>query len=202
MNRLISNKILDCNCQLTFVPGGDPGPVAGLRRLLHQKDATALDSYNQFFGVNPSFRPERILEIGVAYGGSLAMWADCFDCQVVGVDRNGLSEPAMLEHLRHDDRIRVETITAPSPELMNLGVFGMIVDDGAHDFEEIVPTFELLWDRLRPGGLYVIEDWTYEGSHRSWWTTSQTKKFQKWVKQSGLKGFECPNFIALPKPME
>ena len=45
MNRLISNKILDCNCKLVFVPG-NPDDVAGVRRLLHQKDQTTIDAYN------------------------------------------------------------------------------------------------------------------------------------------------------------
>lgn len=37
--------------------------------------------------------------------------------------------------------------------------FDLVVDDASHFYEETRATFEILFPRLRPGGMYVIEDW-------------------------------------------
>jgi hypothetical protein len=36
--------------------------------------------------------------------------------------------------------------------------FDYIVDDGSHQPDHQVRSFELLWDRVKPGGKYFIED--------------------------------------------
>lgn len=37
----------------------------------------------------------------------------------------------------------------------------VIVDDASHDYEKTIATFNNLWPVLRPGGTYVIEDWSH-----------------------------------------
>lgn len=37
----------------------------------------------------------------------------------------------------------------------------MIIDDASHAFAATVASFETLFPRLRPGGLYLIEDWAW-----------------------------------------
>jgi hypothetical protein len=38
----------------------------------------------------------------------------------------------------------------------------LVIDDGSHMPEETKSSFETLYPLLRPGGLYVIEDWNWE----------------------------------------
>ena len=38
----------------------------------------------------------------------------------------------------------------------------LVIDDASHRYPETVASFEVLFPRLRTGGLYVIEDWTAE----------------------------------------
>ncbi|HEY6398131.1 MAG TPA: hypothetical protein VIX82_11820, partial [Solirubrobacteraceae bacterium] len=38
------------------------------------------------------------------------------------------------------------------------GPFDIVIDDGSHIGREVIASFELLWDSVRPGGFYVIED--------------------------------------------
>ncbi|MGH4023803.1 MAG: class I SAM-dependent methyltransferase [Pseudonocardiaceae bacterium] len=111
--------------------------------------------------------PVRVLEIGVggyghpAYGGeSMRMWkryfhrgmifgADIFDKS--GVDQQRMvtalvdqSDPAALVEL--DERY---------------GPFDIVIDDGSHVNAHVRTALDVLFPRLRSGGLYVIEDlWT------------------------------------------
>jgi predicted O-methyltransferase YrrM len=38
------------------------------------------------------------------------------------------------------------------------GPFDMILDDGSHMNEHVIYSFEHLWDSIKPGGVYVVED--------------------------------------------
>jgi Methyltransferase domain len=38
----------------------------------------------------------------------------------------------------------------------------LVVDDASHLLEPTVASFNVLFPRLRPGGLFVLEDWSYE----------------------------------------
>ena len=43
-------------------------------------------------------------------------------------------------------------------EAMVGGDFDMIIDDGGHTMEQMQISLNYLWDQVKPGGLYVIED--------------------------------------------
>jgi len=40
----------------------------------------------------------------------------------------------------------------------NIAGFELIIDDGGHHNEEILPTFHSLWPEIEPGGMYIVED--------------------------------------------
>jgi len=44
------------------------------------------------------------------------------------------------------------------------GLLDIIIDDGSHLNEHVVPTFKLLFPCLKKGGIYVVED-----THTSYW---------------------------------
>jgi len=37
----------------------------------------------------------------------------------------------------------------------------LVVDDASHTYEQTKASFEILFPLLRPGGIYVIEDWSW-----------------------------------------
>ena len=54
--------------------------------------------------------------------------------------------------------------------------FDILIDDGCHRFEETIIFFENSINKLRKGGIYIIEDILL----------SQRKKFLKYLKSSNL----------------
>lgn len=106
--------------------------------------------------------PIVLLELGVHTGGSLLLWRDYFPRgTIVGVDVKrwpGFEPP---------DRVRVfEGSQADRPFLSRVAAevapagFDIIIDDASHLGEPTRVAFWHLFDHhLKPGGLYVIEDW-------------------------------------------
>ena len=95
-----------------------------------------------------------LLEIGVWQGHSLAMWGEYFhDSRVVGVDID-------LSRLRYEVDARECDATSAHALAVTLGDahFDYIVDDGSHLPSHQAESFRLLWDRVKPGGKYFIED--------------------------------------------
>ncbi len=109
-------------------------------------------------------RPVRLLEIGVQNGGSLEVWSKVFPAgsSFVGIDVDpkcaGLGSPGVT--------IRIGDASDPAALDAMLGAeaFDIIIDDGSHRSAHVVSTFEACFQRLKPGGLYVVED-----MHCSYW---------------------------------
>lgn len=107
-------------------------------------------------------RPIRLLEIGVKAGGSLRLWCDYFPlATVVGLDvapvavDDDTGRIRVFQGMQQDAALldRIARETAPEG-------FDIVIDDGAHVGALAEASFDALFDRhLRPGGLYVIEDW-------------------------------------------
>lgn len=98
---------------------------------------------------------QRVLEIGVLHGGSLAMWRDFFpNAEVIGLDieEKKVSGPRLA--LLQGDQSSPKVLA----ELASLGPFDLIVDDGSHLGSHVRASFGALFTTLRPGGWYVIED--------------------------------------------
>lgn len=104
-------------------------------------------------------RPVTIIEIGVFNGGSLPMWRDYFgpESTIVGVDINPgcarFAEPG-IEIVIGDqgDRSFLRSLAARYPDA------AIVVDDGGHRMHQQIATFEELYPRLPPDGVYFCED--------------------------------------------
>ena len=102
--------------------------------------------------------PLKILEIGVQSGASLRMWKQYFPkAQIVGIDYYNVD-------VMEEDRIKVIRGQQNDPKVMEEallhGPFDIIIDDGSHQNPDIMASFEYLFPRMKPGGIYVIEDTT------------------------------------------
>jgi O-antigen biosynthesis protein len=113
-------------------------------------------------------QPIRLLEIGVQNGGSLQVWSKYLpqDSTVVGID----IDPACVR-LPMEANVSIRIGDAADPIALNNMLqdaeFDVIIDDGSHHSDQVIATFEACFKRLRPGGIYVIEDLhcSYDASH-------------------------------------
>lgn len=105
----------------------------------------------------------RLLELGILKGGSLALWRDYFpNGLIVGLDLNPVEIDDASGRIRtyrgeqQDTQLldRIAKETAPDG-------FDVIIDDCSHIGELTRISFwHLFENHLKPGGLYVIEDWS------------------------------------------
>lgn len=110
--------------------------------------------FARFRGTSPV-----MLEIGVQGGGSLAMWKEYFGpgCHIVGVDIN----PKCKAH--EADGIEVFIGSQDDPDVIN-EIFSkypkvdIVLDDGSHIMQHMIASFELIYDRIQPNGVYAVED--------------------------------------------
>jgi len=105
----------------------------------------------------------RLLELGIYKGGSLLLWRDYFNKGlIVGLDLN------RVDVFDESGRIRVYQGQQEDTELLDRIAeetapdgFDIIIDDCSHIGELTRISFWHLFDNhLKPGGIYVIEDWS------------------------------------------
>lgn len=156
--------------------GATPPTLPGELRFF--KSRGFVERLGAFFERRPAFRPRRILEMGIWEGGSLAFWNQVFSPdRHVGLDLAERGDSAEFRAWR-EDRNRpgsIETFWGVDQsdrravlDLARRALGGppdLVIDDAAHILECLQPAFETLFPLLRPGGIYLIEDWSW--GHRA-----------------------------------
>jgi SAM-dependent methyltransferase len=107
-------------------------------------------------------KPIKMLELGVFHGGSLLMWHEYFwSGLIVGLDIKRNPIKAMPERMRfyqgsQDDEVLLDRIGAEcAPD-----GFDIVIDDASHIGQLARASFRNLFQRhVKPGGIYVVEDW-------------------------------------------
>ena len=104
-----------------------------------------------------------MLEIGIGGyenpdggGQSLRMWRAYLPrAEVIGAD--------LYPKRFHAPGVILETCDQGDPQTvlalaLRRGPFDLVIDDGSHIANHVVTTFEVLYDHVLDGGLYIIED--------------------------------------------
>jgi cephalosporin hydroxylase len=113
-----------------------------------------------------------IVELGIYHGGSTALLQALFQPErLIAIElteqpAEALStyiasrrlETVLSPHYGVDQADRA-TVTAIIAEALAGRGIDLVVDDASHQFAPTLASFETLFPRVRPGGLYVIEDW-------------------------------------------
>ena len=136
------------------------------------KDPTGIETYLEMV---ERFQGENVVELGIAFGGSAALTAlvapprklvavDLKTDRVEALDEliaeRGLGERVRLHYgVDQGDR---DGLAAILDEEVGDEPLGLVIDDASHFLEETRASFETLFPRLRPGGLFVIEDWNHD----------------------------------------
>lgn len=125
---------------------------------LTQKWTHYFDAYDRHFA---RFRGEKVvlLEIGVAHGGTIDMWKHYFGSglQYYGIDINPLcasyAEPGVEIFIgSQSDAAFLRDVQAAIPDI------DILIDDGGHTMRQQAVTFEVLFEKVKDGGIYLCED--------------------------------------------
>jgi SAM-dependent methyltransferase len=107
-------------------------------------------------------KPIKLLELGVQRGGSMYLWRDLLPkATIVGLDLNEISieDDSGRIHVYRGYQQDPEVLDRLAAERAPDG-FDVIIDDASHLGRYTAESFWHLFPRhLKPGGIYVIEDW-------------------------------------------
>lgn len=137
------------------------------------KDPSIVEAYLSYLDGRPPFEARNVFEIGLWDGGSIALWHEILQPRThVGVDigdrRTSYYETYLAAQGRsgrihtywdvdQGDKARLTRIVAEHFD----GPLDLVLDDGSHLYGPTRASMEVLLPLLRPGGLYVIEDWAW-----------------------------------------
>ncbi|MET0902830.1 MAG: class I SAM-dependent methyltransferase [Acidimicrobiales bacterium] len=120
-------------------------------------------------------RPERIFELGIKDGGSTALLALAADPMLLlAADLEAEMPPRLKELVRSQgldgrlvtafglDQSDRQALTRFVDSHLVEASLDLVIDDASHILAPTRTSFEVLFPRLRPGGLFVIEDWSAE----------------------------------------
>jgi predicted O-methyltransferase YrrM len=162
------------------------------------KERAAVDRYVQ---IVDELHPQNIFELGIFGGGSTALLSELARPRaMVAVDMQPPTSPALREYVQrrglhqviqiHDnvdqaDRGRLAEI---AEEAFGDQRLDLVVDDCSHMYEATRASFNELFPRLRPGGLYTIEDWTWD---------RDPQIAEVWADEVPLKRLACDLVLAV-----
>ena len=139
------------------------------------KTEELVQQYARFWTQRPAFRPDHVFELGIWDGGSVAFWVECLrPRRHVAIDiqqkhdseyfrrylasRGAAHRIATHWGVDQSDGRRLAEIAAREFR----GPLDLVIDDASHLYLPTRRSFETLFPLLRPGGLYIIEDWAWE----------------------------------------
>lgn len=100
-----------------------------------------------------------VVEIGISQGGSLQMWHDYFGpgARIVGIDvqprcRQFEDESTTILIGDQADRGFLAEVRRRVPHI------DILIDDGGHEMDQQIVTFEELYPHVQPNGIYLCED--------------------------------------------
>jgi len=125
---------------------------------VNKYDLGYIDVYEKYFDKIKN-KNLQILEIGIDRGPSLKLWSEYFkNSKIVGID---------IEYIKLNIE-NVETFFGDQTDIEFLKkiinkfkYFDIIIDDGSHISKHVIKSFQFLFDHLKEGGLYFIEDLHY-----------------------------------------
>lgn len=101
------------------------------------------------------------LEVGITDGSCLRAWQEVFPtAKIIGLDIHPCADKSFETHVG-DQRSKADCERAVRGRL-----FDVILEDAYHSTENTLLTLFWLWPYVKPGGLYIIEEWADIGN--SW----------------------------------
>lgn len=138
------------------------GIIAGLTLQYYNDDG--VKSFDEAVSKSRE-RVKLMMEVGVADGSSLLAWSEVFpNSTCVGLDIHPAEKAhgERIEFYLGDQRSKQDCDRAAGGRQ-----FDFICEDATHNIADSMVTLLYLWPYVRPGGLYVIEEFSNIGELRS-----------------------------------
>ena len=158
-------KVQDCNFLIDITPGYDRRPST-LEEFTIVKTREFVEIY-QSLDLKPN---SNILELGMFQGGSLVFMDKLLKPKkIVGIDISKKEIPALEAYKKTTESVSTYYGVSQDDEraLENLitkefdSGIDLIVDDASHLYEQTKKSYEILFNKLSSGGIYIIEDWSW-----------------------------------------
>jgi hypothetical protein len=146
-------------------------PHNPLREYFETNQGRSIQKWDHYFDIYHKHfarfvgRSPRVLEIGVAHGGSLAMWHHYFGqgAMILGMDidsrcRQFAEANTTIIIGDQGNRQLMKTVA------MENGPFDIVIDDGGHTMMQQIVSLEELLPATSAHGVYLVED-----LHTSYW---------------------------------
>lgn len=159
-------------------PVSDLFPSTGERFCL-RKPREEVERYASFLAEHQS---DSIFELGIYDGGSTALIAQLAEpSKLIAVDITAPRNPGLKRFIAQrglDASVRPfwEVDQADGARLAKIvedelgsNPLDLVIDDASHLLEPTRDSFETLFPRLAPGGIYVIEDWSWAHAPQGTW---------------------------------
>jgi hypothetical protein len=135
------------------------------------KSRQSIDRYVELI---TSLRPRRVVELGIYRGGSTALFMELAEPEMlVAIDHDPDAVGALDTYLARSgygdacrtmygvDQADKKEVAAIVDATFGSAFLDLVVDDASHLGPQTRASFETLFPRLRSGGQYVIEDWSW-----------------------------------------
>jgi len=136
-----------------------------LEYYFYNNESLVIDRWQHYFKLYHRYFEQyrdgdiNILEIGVQNGGSSHMWRNYFGnrCNVYGIDIDDTCKKFETDWFKvyigdQSNILFLNKIKKECPK------FDIIIDDGGHRSKQMIISFEELFDHLKYGGVYWVED--------------------------------------------
>lgn len=102
----------------------------------------------------------KMLEIGVSWGSSIKMWDEYYnkEVKIYGID---IKQTRFEKQQLDSNSVKIFIGDSSDPNFLSKfksDVFDLIIDDGSHQMKDQQVALDILFNNLRSGGIYVIED--------------------------------------------
>ena len=124
----------------------------------YNTDKAYKHKFCDFYEQNLNKNISKLWEIGVLDGASIQMWSEYYpNAQITGFDIENknylkLNSNVNVQLLDQGNKEQLEKLTNENNDI------DIIIDDGSHQIHHQIMTFEILFDSLKSGGQYIIED--------------------------------------------
>ncbi|HWB25351.1 MAG TPA: class I SAM-dependent methyltransferase [Chitinophagaceae bacterium] len=142
------------------------------REIFNSHTGNLIHKWNHYFDIYDRYfssyvdKEVKVLEIGVSQGGSIDLWKKYFgeNLKYYGIDINPKCKQfddgknVRIFIGSQEDKTFLEKVKAEIDDI------DILIDDGGHTMRQQIVTFEMLFNKIKYGGLYLCED-----NHSSYW---------------------------------